>query len=175
MPVELVTQAEYARRRGVDPTTVRDAIRAGRISLIDGRIDPAVADVQWQRNTRARARNVGSVQAPQVPPPAGGQHAGAAPEPAGRESYDEARRRRELAEANLAELKLAELRGELLRADAVRAQVAKLAAGLREGLLQIPPRLAPVLAAGADAAKVQDALADALRQVLEQVSQEAGG
>ena len=34
---------------------VRKAVAEGRVSLIDGRIDPIVADVQWSTNTRARA------------------------------------------------------------------------------------------------------------------------
>jgi phage terminase Nu1 subunit (DNA packaging protein) len=165
MPVNLITQAEYARHRGVDPTTVRDAIRAGRITLIDGKVDPVAADAQWARNTRAR---VGSGQRPARDAGAGEGASAAAPQPG--ESYEAARRRRELAEAQLAELKLAELRGELVRVAAVRTQVAKLAAGLREGLMQIPARLAPVLAAETDAGQVHDQLVRELRQVLEQVT-----
>lgn len=169
MPVTLISQAEYARRRGVDPTTVRDAIRAGRITLIDGRIDPDVADVQWARNTRAR---VGSGQAPASSSAAHAQGAGegGAATAARPETYEEARRRREMAEAALAELKLMEQMGDLVRVAAVRSAVAKLAAGLREGLMQIPSRLAPVLAAETDAAAVHDQIAAELRQVLEQVT-----
>lgn len=159
--VQLITQAEYARHRGVDPTTVRDAIRAGRITLIDGKVDPVAADAQWARNTRVR---VNSRQRPtDAPPPAAD-----AQQP--QETYEAARRRRELAEARLAELKLAEQQGDLVRVAAVRTQVAKLAAGLREGLMQIPARLAPVLAAETDAALVHDHLLAELRQVLEQVT-----
>ncbi|WP_289241706.1 hypothetical protein [Delftia sp.] len=53
--MELVTQAEYARRRGVAKSAVAKAVKEQRIALIDGKIDPAVADIQWQQNTRARA------------------------------------------------------------------------------------------------------------------------
>lgn len=63
------------------------------------------------------------------------------------ESHDQARTRREIAEANLAELKLSEQRGELVRAAAVRASLAKRAAALREGFLQLPARVVPLLAA----------------------------
>lgn len=161
--VRLITQAEYARHRGVDPTTVRDAIRAGRITLIDGKVDPVAADAQWARNTRVR------VNSRQRPADAAAMDQPAAPA-APQETYEAARRRRELAEAQLAELKLAEQQGDLVRVGAVRTQVAKLAAGLREGLMQIPARLAPVLAAETDAGKVHDALVAELRQVLEQVT-----
>jgi hypothetical protein len=53
--VELITQAEYARRRGVAKSAVAKAVAERRITLIEGRIDPSVADIQWERNTRARA------------------------------------------------------------------------------------------------------------------------
>lgn len=169
MAVQLVTQAEYAKHRGCSAVAVHKAVKAGRISLIDGKIDPAVADVQWQRNTRARSRNVGGA----LPPLGGGAGASVPQITLPRESYDEARRRQAIADAGLAELRLAEQSADLLRAATVHAMVAKLAAGLREGLLQIPPRLAPVLAAESDAAIIQDTLAAALRQVLEQVATEA--
>lgn len=158
--VSLMSRPEYAKHRGCSAVAVHKAIKAGRISLIDGKIDAAVADIQWAKNTRARI----------------GSRAPAAAEPGRQQtdadgiSYEEARRRREAAEAERAELLLAELRADLMRTDAVHSMVAKLAAGLREGLLQIPPRLAPVLAAEADAAVIQETLAAALRGVLEQVT-----
>lgn len=173
MAVELITQAEYARRRGVDPTTVRDAIRAGRISLIDGRIDPAVADVQWARNTRARVKT-----APPAGAPAGG-HGGAghsaagtdrAGEPltAGGESdYWVSRASRERAEAAIAELKLAEMQGDLVRAADVRREVGQQASALREALLQIDARLAPLVAIESDVSRCQALIREELRSVLE--------
>src|SRR3989344_8607738 len=64
MAVQLLSKAAYARRRGCDEKAVRKAIAEGRISLIDGKIDPEVADIQWAKNTRARAdskRTAGAV------------------------------------------------------------------------------------------------------------------
>lgn len=83
------------------------------------------------------------------------------------------RARREKAEADLAELKLAEQRGELVRAEAVRASVARTMTGLREALLQIPARLAAVLAAEDDQRKVHDVLERELHAAL-LGTQEAG-
>lgn len=52
---QLVTQAEYARQRGVSRAAVCKAIASGRITGVpcNGKvmIDPAAADVQWARNT----------------------------------------------------------------------------------------------------------------------------
>ena len=138
---ELITQAEYARRRGVDPTSVRDAVRAGRITLIDGKVDPAVADVQWQANTRRRAR---AVDEPPGQPM--GEGAYQTP-PSDTPDYNRARAMREHAEAQLAELKLLEQRGDLVRAGDIRAALAKKIAALRESLLQMPARCVPLLVA----------------------------
>jgi len=58
--VQLMGQREYARHRGCAVSSVANAISEGRISVIvdeKGRkwIDPEVADIQWGKNTRARA------------------------------------------------------------------------------------------------------------------------
>jgi hypothetical protein len=166
MVVQLISQAEYAKRRGVSGVAVHKAVKAGRIMLIEGKIDPAVADVQWQANTRARV----STKPPSDAPPAP-----AAPRPGADDDdmpsdYWASRARREKAEAQTAELKLAELQGLLVRADTIRAAHAKRLAGLRESLLQIPARLAAVLAAEPDQAKCHDALQRELHGVLASVS-----
>lgn len=87
------------------------------------------------------------------------------------DDYQASRARREAAEAALAELKLAEQRGDLVRAADVRAAYAKRAAGLREALLQIPMRLAAVLAAESDQARCHDQLQAELHAVLAQVTE----
>lgn len=163
--VQLITQSEYARRRGCTEGAVRRAVRDGRISLIDGKIDPVAADAQWARNTRVRAGSRATDDANLQP--------GNGADEDGDDGYWQSKARRERAEADLAELKLAEQRGELVRADAVRAAQARRLAALRESLLQLPPRLAPVLAAQADAARCHDLLQLELHQVLESMVEHA--
>jgi hypothetical protein len=160
--VELISQAEYARRRGCTEGAVRRAVRDGRIALIDGKVDPVAADAQWQRNTRPRA---GSQPADAPTAPQGARDDGD-----GEGGYWHSKARREKAEAELAELKLAEQQGQLVRADAIRAAHAKRLAGLREALLQIPSRLAAVLAAEPDQARCHDALQRELHAVLASVA-----
>ena len=73
MAVTLITKAAYARHRGCDEKAVRKAIAAGRISTINGLIDKDVADIQWARNTRARADSGRTTPAATLPfdaPPA---------------------------------------------------------------------------------------------------------
>ena len=169
--IELLSKTEYARRRGCTEAAVRRAVRDGRITLIDGKIDPVAADAQWARNTRVRAGSRGTDDANL----SGSGHSGGR---AGDDDDDEddatgywkSRARRERAEAELAELKLAELQGQLVRADDWAAALAKRAAAFREGLLQIPARLAAQLAAETDQARIHGLLEDELRQVMSQLT-----
>jgi len=108
--------------------------------------------------------------------PAASRQAGAAPdnsathEPARLSAFDEARTRREVADANLSELKEAELRGTVIRVDAMRSAWAAKVATVRDALLQIPSRLAPVLAAETDLIVVTGKLESELRQALAELS-----
>lgn len=167
----LLTQAEYARHRACSREAVRKAVDSGRIKTFgpEKSIDPALADAQWKRNTRVRVRSARpepkqSTDAPAVI---------VANEVGSSVSYDEARRRRELAEASIAEMKQAEIEGLLIRSDAVRSAWAAKITGARDALLQIPARLAPVLAAELDLVRVTAVLEDALRQALAELSAEA--
>lgn len=165
--VQTITQAEYARRRGCTEGAVRRAVRDGRISLIEGRIDPVAADAQWARNTRVRAGSRPAEDANL----AGSRSPRARVEGDDTDDYWTSKGRRERAEAELAELKLAEQRGDLVRAADVRAEHAGRLAMLRESLLQIPARLAPVLAVETDQARCHDLVQRELHGVLEQAVQ----
>jgi hypothetical protein len=170
--VKLMTQAEYAKHRGVSGVAVHKAVKAGRISTIDGKIDPAVADIQWEKNTRARVmpRKPESGQSDAGAPVAAASPS--EPPPEGKaDDYWDARSRRETAEAAIAEMKEAEMRGLLIRADAVRSALATRISGTRDALLQIPSRLAPVLAAESDMERVIEILEAELRQALSQLSE----
>lgn len=164
--VKLISLADYALHRGCSKAAVTKAAQAGRITLIDGKIDPMIADAQWKANTRARippraAREEG---APAVGAPA------AAGEGAEGDGYWASRGRREAAEAELAELKLAEQRKELIRIAAVERVWAGLLAAAREHLLQVRSRLAPLLAAEADVFKIEQLLEAEHNQALQLLS-----
>ncbi len=162
--IELITQTEYARRRGCSEAAVRRAITDGRITTVDGRIDPVAADAQWERNTRPRA---GSAPASSRPPAA---EADAKPRDDSN-GYWVAKSRREQAEAELSELKLAEQMGQLVRAADIQSAYSRRAAALRESLLQIPSRLSAQLAAESDQARCHDLLQAELHTVLAQLAE----
>jgi hypothetical protein len=158
--VNLMSQAEYARHRGCSKVAVGKAVKANRISLVNGKIDPAVADIQWQKNSRARAGTQTSAQL-QL------EASSTLDEPAKVDDYMFNRNRREAAEAERAELSLAEEKGQLIRVDAVKAAVAGVFSATRDALLQIPARLGPQLAAESDAAKAQSMLHAEIHQALQ--------
>lgn len=160
MPAQLMTKSAYARHRGCDEKAVRKAVVEGRIMLIDGKIDPAVADIQWAANSRARASRGRAKDAGPVP-------ASVNVEPANSDDYMFNRNRREAAEAERAELSLAEDKGQLIRVDAVKAALANVFSATRDALLQIPARLGPQLAAESDPAKAQTMLHAEIHQALQ--------
>jgi len=80
------------------------------------------------------------------------------------------RGRREAAEAELAELKLAEQRGNLIQVKAVEVVLSNALAGMREHLLQVSSRLAPLLANESDNFKVQTLLDTEINQALQQLA-----
>lgn len=175
-----MNQAEYARHRGCSKVAVGKAVKAGRISLVNGQIDAAVADIQWSTNTRARvSRSVNPAagdSARGTPrqlglgeplPPASGE----APENTGSsDGYTANRSRREAADAEMAELRLAEAQNSLIRVDAVKSALGSVFSTTRDALLQIPARLSPLLAAESDPATVQTMLYTELHQALQHLA-----
>jgi len=86
------------------------------------------------------------------------------------EDFLAARTRREVAEAHLAELKLAEQQGAVIQIEAVRAIWSRRVASTRDALLQIPSRLAPVVAAESNLDKVAELMETEIRQALAELS-----
>jgi hypothetical protein len=172
--MQLITQAEYARRRGVSRAAVTQAVKAGRIMLIDGRIDPDVADIQWAKNTpNSRTGGPATGAVPPTRNPLRGSEVEAPPAGAGDPTLLDARTRREQALAELAELELAEKRGELVPVEDIRKALVPKILGVRDALDTLADRLAPLLAAEADPAKVYAMLKQEHRQILAQLSSES--
>ena len=82
------------------------------------------------------------------------------------EDHQMARTRREIAEANLAEMREAEERGDLIRVGAVKTTLSTVFATVRDALLQIPARMAPLLAADTDPVNVHNSLHAEIHQAL---------
>lgn len=89
------------------------------------------------------------------------------------ENFDQARTREKIAEADKAEMEAAKMNGELIERAVVRAEFAKQAGAVRDGLLNVPARLAPVLFACKSMVELQQMLDTELRAVLAQFVGEA--
>lgn len=82
------------------------------------------------------------------------------------EDRDRARTRREIADANKAEMEEAKMRREQIRVQAVENMLATDFATTRDALLQIPARLAPLMAADSDPVSIQNLLESEIHQAL---------
>jgi hypothetical protein len=173
----------YARHRKVSHTAVRKALAAGRITAgPDGLIDPALADQQWATSTNlSKPRN--SV----IGEPRKRRAAGAPPDPIGAPGLDDAappdsgatrlvssyaasRAAREGYLARLAKLEFEVKSGKLVDADEVRAQIFALGRRLRDAMIGMPDRLAPVLAGECDQRVVHQLLSDEIATSLAELS-----
>lgn len=177
--VQLITQAEYARRRGVAKSAVAKAVSERRITLIDGKVDPVVADIQWERNTRARADGgKSSTVAPAIAITPGGGGAGVSPADASATApsggslaadpgYAKFRARREEADAQIAEMNAAKMRGSLLLRDDVDRAMFEIGRELRDRLTSCARRIASEVSALATAEACEAVIDREHRIVLE--------
>lgn len=170
---DLITQAEFARRRGCNRSHISRMVKAGRIVLHGGLIDFDEASTALDANT-----NPAMVKSH---PPAD------APEPKRSRrvpdttdnlvSFEEARTRKEYADALLKELRLAKERGELVDVSEVRREQYAHARKERAAIEAIPERVASQLAAAlgidVDPAIVRSVMVDELRNVIEELSDDA--
>lgn len=167
-------QAALARTLGVSRQAIGDLIKRQIIPMAaDGLVDVEMARIAIANRVRPSGKTAASMQPGSLPPasarasnPAGPAGATTAPPDDDLMSYHVAKTLREVAEAKLAQLKLAELRGDLIRREDMERAVGALAAGLRESVLQIKARLAPLLAAESDIMKISAMLDAELRAAL---------
>jgi len=152
---------------------VQRAVNSGRISMVQGKIDPLVADREWNENTdqsKPRNRITGSPKHVRIPGQPSEPMAFVGPDegPGGNGTatgYAKARAARELYQAQLAKLELDRQRGTLVRADEVRVGAFTMARKARDQLMALPERVAALLAATSDAAEVQRILEEEIERV----------
>jgi hypothetical protein len=197
--VEWISLREFARRREVRLSAVQKAIESGRISAAavkrDGSrivgIEFHQATADWNANTdpeqAARSGTVlgvpaGAMVAPVVPAPVEQLDLAAdklddvpAPAPSDKDphGYYAARAKREHNQAELAELELLAQLGKLVSVDEMRQVATRRYRTLRDKVLNIPDRIAAILAAEKDPARVHAALTTELKRVLHELSDDA--
>lgn len=175
---ELISQREYGRRRGVSHVSVHRAIASGRISTVDGKIDPVQADREWRANTdqskprnriTGRPKQVRTPGEPSEPMDFGGTGEGYTANGTAT-GYAKARAARELYQAHLTKLELDRRRGVLVRADEVELGAFHMARQVRDQLIALPERVAAILAATNDAAEIQLILDEEIERICEEIA-----
>jgi hypothetical protein len=184
----------YARWRSarygpVSHAAVRKAIESRRIAqaVVDGKIDPVLADRLWDQNTDPAQQRRTGPRAGSTPPPVAqpGLFASSAEqdEAARRQrdeedvaavSYKRASTVREVFRARLTELEYRQQRGELVNAAAVRRAQFELARRVRDRVREIEDRVAPRLVALASEQQVRKVLNQAIRDALDELAGPAG-
>ena len=164
---KLVSHREYARLRGLSHQGVSKAVRTGRIPTVAGKIDPVAADAARAQNTRPRVDStepdLSKSPATKTPDPNESHDLAATERP--KATYTAARALKEVYLAKQAKLDYEKSESKLVPVQEVRAQAFEAARRIREQLLVLPSRLAPVLFAAKDAGKVHRVLEEALREV----------
>ncbi len=127
----------YARYRGTSLSTVQKAITSGRIPVLaDGRIDPEVADREWEANTHKR----GPVMGARIQSEDEGDSFGVA-------QYTKARAVREHYQARLAKIEYEEKVGSLVSKDEVKIAQFNIDRQRRDAMLNIADRVCAAIAA----------------------------
>lgn len=169
MPNYTLSAREYSQRRGVALASISQAISEGRLRKSVKRhgrgyvIDPELADAELAANSapghggkREKGRAV-QEPAEDVADVTGDDG----------ETYMEAKARHERLKADLAALDLAEKEGRLVEAAAVEREAFRVARLVRDGILNIPDRIAGDLAAEDDQFRIHQLLTGEIRKALE--------
>jgi hypothetical protein len=160
----LVSLRQYAKHRAVSHTAVEKAVKQGRIKLTEGKIDVEAADRDWSRNS-----------SPVNAPKPRSHTAAVANGPTSGPTYAQSRAVRELYLARLAKIEFEERASKLVSRDEVTVAAFTTARTVRDNLLNIPDRVAAMLAAEDDPTRVHEILSEEIRKALIELSRDHRG
>ena len=120
----LLSRREYAAHRGVTVAAVQKAVETGRITLIDGKIDPEKADNEWAENTNPAYNTPRADDGFSTP-------------------YQKSRMMKTTYDAMLKKLEYEERAGKLVSRAQVESDIFAASRATRDHLLMIPKRVAP--------------------------------
>lgn len=158
------TRTEIAAALGVTPALVTRYGKAGMPTN-----DIAAARVWKSANVRQRVS--GSMAKKKKPAKKVATKRAARAKPPPPNPYQDARTAQAIADAEDAQLRVLERRGVLVHVDVHRARVAQHLSALKDAFLQMPARLAAVLAAESDEAKCHSIVQDEIFSVLARLTE----
>jgi hypothetical protein len=159
----------YARLRGCSLTAVQKAISSKRITtLADGTIDPERANQEWAKNTFAgqTIHKPSAASSDRLPP----VHESAVGSGDPVIAYLRARAVKESFAARTAQLEYEERAGKLIPAVRASEYAATFSSIVKDGLMAMPDRVSPMLAAVDDEKAIHRMLAAEVAAVLRKVS-----
>ncbi len=179
-----LSQRAYARHRGVTHRAVQKAIKAGRITTnADGTIDPTRADSEWVLNTDP-ASSTGheldeqdEVGEAETRPRQGRQRPSrrnGTSEPPTTGGYLASRAVREAYRARREKLAFERESGSLVRVEEGRAASFVAGRRIREHLLTLADRVAPVVAGLSDGRECHRVIADEVNRLLAEIQAKKG-
>lgn len=167
---KLLTQKDYAARRGVSKQYIGELVRKGVLPLKDGLIDPAMADaiLEARREPARPQRRNQKEQTNQTEfsPPAQ-RTVTTAELPT---LLLKTRIKSETEKAKLLEIKAKVEAGKFVDVDEVKSAAYRRGRIVRDNLLSIPDRFDAILAAETDRRKVHQILTDELTRVLDELT-----
>lgn len=156
-----ITQAEYAKLKGWNKSTVTRAKQAGRLVMVGGLVDVEASDARLADTTAGRDDVTERHVAERAAKVGAGETA-----PIRNEARADAQARKESAAADLMEIELAEKRGNLVAKEDIDAALKSLGASVRARLDVLADQLAPVVAPVSDLDETHAILAEHFRAVL---------
>jgi hypothetical protein len=152
----LMSQAAWAKKHGFSRQYANELIRKGIVRLVNGQIDAIEADAAVEairepaRATRRSEEDGGSLSTLLL----------------------KSRIKTEVERGKLLEIRARAESGKLIAADEVKIAAFRRARIVRDGMLNLPDRVAAVLAAETDVAKVHEVLSKEIRLILEEISRD---
>ena len=157
----LLSQSQYARRRGKSRQYIGKLAKAGVLVMRGGLVDAEASDQVLDGDAPT-----GSAAAEVTAPESHYQEPAPVPSMAGG-TWHQARTADKVYQARLRRLEFEKAQGKLIDADVIRKELVDANRALRDGLLAIGPRLAPILAAEMDQKKIEAMLVKEIRRELE--------
>lgn len=168
---KLLTQKDYAVRRGVSKQYIGELVRKGVLPLKNGLIDPDMADAILEaRREPARPQRRAQSDQPQTQKeftPPGQRTITTAELPT---LLLKTRIKSETEKVKLLEIKAKVEAGKFIDVDEVKSAAYRRGRTVRDNLLSIPDRLDAILAAETDRRKVHQILSDEITRVLDELT-----
>jgi hypothetical protein len=172
LPRHLLTQKEYARRRGWSKQYVNQLVKQGRIALTNGRIDPAAADAALggmrdpSRGPQVRGDSMPQAMAASQP------NLGADPAPGLQGTFTKARTVREHFRAMREKMEFEAATGELVRRREIEEAAYEIGAVFREHMVRAAEPIGNQIAErfGVDPREALELVTSGINQALQQLA-----